>query len=307
LGAVFVLLLFAVVAYSLARQRDQLADSLSKIGVWPILASFVLACLGVGVTYLGWRTVLTGLRVQLPLTSGARLYFVSQLGKYVPGSIWPILMQMQVGRRYGASRATMAAANLLSLLLGCTAGLLCACVALPLSSTAAVQRYWWVLLALPLLLLVLHPRTVPLVLNTMLRVLRREPVELRLPLRHAVRAGLWSVVSFALLGAHVALLVGPLAGWPGSTLPISVGTISLAVCVGVLAIPVPAGAGVRDAVIVVALSPVLGTTPALLVAVSSRLLISAADGVLALASLAFKQPPGESVDRHAPRCPPEPA
>jgi hypothetical protein len=298
--------LFAVVAYSLARQRDELAESLSAIGAWPILASFVFACLGVGATYLGWRTVLIGLRTQLPLTSGARLYFVSQLGKYVPGSIWPIVMQMQVGRRYGASRPTMAAANLLSLLLGCTAGLLCACVSLPLSSTAAVERYWWVLLALPLLILALHPRIVPLVLNAMLQAIGREPVELRLPLRHSLRAGLWSVVSFTLLGAHVALLVGPLAGWPGSTLPISIGTISLAVCVGVLAIPVPAGAGVRDAVIVVALSPVLGTTPALLVAVSSRLLISAADGLLALISLPFKQAPDDSDGGHAESRPPEP-
>ncbi|MFJ9388204.1 lysylphosphatidylglycerol synthase domain-containing protein [Nocardioides sp. NPDC101246] len=278
---VFVVAVFLAAAWTIWTQRARLAESLAQLGAWPIVTSCVLATAGTALTYLQWREVLGGLGVRMRLDEGARVFFLSQLGKYLPGSIWPVVMQMEAGRERGASRSTMVAANLFTIVLGCTVGLMVACVLLPFAAPGTIAHYWWALLALPVLLVLLHPATMPALLNIALRVLRRAPITERLSMSSTLRAGMWALLSFVLLGSHVAVLVGALAGWTVESLAISIGAVSLAVCVGVLAIPVPAGIGVRDGVLVLALSPTVGLAPAVLLAVTSRLLISLSDLLLA--------------------------
>jgi hypothetical protein len=285
IGAALVAVALALAARVIYSQRDQLSTSYDRLGVWTLLASFGCAVLGLALTYLEWRAVLRGLGVDMPLREGARVFFLSQLGKYVPGSVWPVVMQMEAGRAHGASRRTMLTANLFTLALGCATGLTLACALLPFSASEALSTYWWALLALPLLLALLWPPVLPFLVNQGFRLLHREPVDQQLPWRSTLRAGGWAGASFLALGAHVALLVAAQGGWHAETLPLSIGAVALAICVGVLAVPVPAGAGVRDAVITLTLAAVLPTGGALLVAVSSRVLLVLADLLLAVAVL----------------------
>jgi len=47
-------------------------------------ASFLLGLVGAGAVCPMWRAVLDGLGVRMPWAVTARVYFVSQLGKYIP-------------------------------------------------------------------------------------------------------------------------------------------------------------------------------------------------------------------------------
>ncbi|MFI5626324.1 lysylphosphatidylglycerol synthase domain-containing protein [Nocardioides sp. NPDC051685] len=286
-GVIFLVVVFLVAVWTIWTQRGQLGESLVELGPWPIIMSCALATIGTAFTYLEWREVLRGLGVTLPLAQGARVFFLSQLGKYLPGSIWPVVMQMEAGRARGASRATMVAANLFTLVVGCTVGLIIACVTLPFAAPGAFTHYWWALLALPVLLAMLHPATMPRALNVLLRFLRRAPITSRLPVRYTVRSGAWASVSYLFLGSHIAVMVGALGGGRAVVLIMSVGAISLAVCVGVLALPVPAGLGVRDGVLVLTMAPTIGLAPALLVTVTARVLTSLSDLLLATMVIAI--------------------
>ena len=46
-----------------------------------------------------WQTLLAGLGSPLPVPAAGRILFIGQLGKYIPGSVWPILAQMELGAR----------------------------------------------------------------------------------------------------------------------------------------------------------------------------------------------------------------
>ena len=281
LAGVVVAAVVVAAVVAIYHQRRAFSDAISQLGLGWLLASFSLGLIGVGCTYPVWRCTLAGLGVTMPRTPGAWVFFTSQLGKYVPGSIWPIVVQMEAGRARGASRRTMLAANLLTIFLSCTVGLILAAALLPAADSAALHRYWWLLIALPFLLGLLHPRTVPWALDWVLARLGRSGVARRLPPRAGLRAGLWSAVSFIFLGAHIALLAMAMGGFRFSTLVLSVGGMALAVSLGVLFVPAPAGAGVRDGVLAFVLTSSLTSGQALAVVVTSRALLVTTDLLLA--------------------------
>ncbi|MCU1656877.1 MAG: hypothetical protein JWO57_1533 [Pseudonocardiales bacterium] len=281
LGGAVVAVVVAAAAFAIYHQRHSFADALDKIGVGAMLASLVVGAAGLALTYPVWREVLLGLGVDMPWSVGARVFFTSQLGKYLPGSVWPVLIQMEAGRARGASRRTMLAANLITIVLSCAVGLTLACVLLPLSDAHALSRYWWLLLALPFLIALLHPRAIPTLLDRAFGLIRREPLGQRLHVRDSLRASSWSIASFVALGGHVAILALAIGGGGLSTVLLSIGGMALAVSAGILFIPAPAGAGVRDVVLTLVLRATLTSGQALAVVVASRAILIVVDLVLA--------------------------
>lgn len=250
----------------------------------PVVGSLVLCAISVALTYPAWREVLAGLGVSIPLVAGARVFFVSQLGKYLPGSVWPVLLQMEAGRAHGASRRTMLAGNLVTLTLGSMVGLTIAALLLPFSNAHALSHYWWLLIAVPGLLVLLHPRAIPWVLDRAFAVVGRPPLGERVQVRNSVQASMWSAAAFVVMGLHVAVLVMAIHGVSFSTVLLCVGGMALAVPAGVLFIPAPAGAGVRDVILTLVLTDVLHQGAALAVVVASRAMFVIADLMLAAAA-----------------------
>jgi uncharacterized membrane protein YbhN (UPF0104 family) len=274
-------LAFAAAAIAIDDQRKTLGAALAHIGVWPMVASFFCGVAGVVATFGTWDQVLKGLGVDLPRQFGARVFFISQLGKYLPGSVWPVLMQMEAGRSRGAKRRTMLAGSLITILMNCAVGLIMACILLPIYDSQALSRYWWALLALPFLLALLHPKAIPGLLDRVFAVIHRPPLGDRLSTTHVLRATGWSVVSWIGLGAQVGVLCLAVGRPSLSHFVLSVGGMALAYSLGVLFVPAPAGAGVREVVLILVLGSVLSPGQALAVALVSRALLIGVDIVLA--------------------------
>ena len=286
---VAVIVVTVAVGIALADNRRAFFDAYHRLGVASIAAAFVLGALGILATFMMWRTVLHGLDVDLSFRVEIRLYFVTQLGKYAPGSVWPAVMQMEAGRSRDVSRAQMLAANLMTIVLSCCVGLVIAVVTLPFYVAGQLERYWWVLLALPFLLALLHPRALPALLNIASRLLRRPPLEQSLGVRAEAGAGLWSIVSWTALGLQIGLLSSKATGKvDASIVLLSIGGMALASTIGILAIPVPAGAGVREVVLALVLARAMTPGTALAVVVASRVLLILGDVGLAAAVSAIR-------------------
>ena len=75
-----------------------------------------------------------GLRLRLPVAG--RIFFVGQLGKYLPGSVWPVVMQAELGRDHHIPRRRTMTVSLVAQLLSFATALLVAVLVLPLAPDA---------------------------------------------------------------------------------------------------------------------------------------------------------------------------
>jgi uncharacterized membrane protein YbhN (UPF0104 family) len=272
----------AVGTYVVARDRHDLATAFREIGWGAMVASAIFAVLGTVVLLGLWTSVLRGLGATVPLVEAWRVFFISQLGKYLPGLVWPALAQMEAGRRWGVRRSVMLTGNLVMIAVLTASGVVLGLVLLPGSVGFAGAAGWiaW-LLAAVLLVICVWPRLLTRVVDRAFVLARREPPRLTTSPRDMATSFAWALATWVLYGVHVWFLVRSVGGSGVDVWMAATGGIALGWALGLVAVLAPAGLGVRDGILVAVLSPLVGRSPALAVARASRGLLARTDILLA--------------------------
>jgi glycosyltransferase 2 family protein len=264
-------------AWSLTTQWGVVRPLLGQLSPPSLGAALAAVAAGVLATFLCWREVLADLGGRLPALAGARVFFLGQLGKYLPGSLWPVMAQMELGRDYQVPERASGSAVGVFLLVVVGTGLAVAAAGAPLLGPDALHAYWWLLAVLPLWLLVLLPPVLNRLLALVMRLAGRPPLPVPLSATGILRAAGWALASWLAYGLHVWVLAGQLgAGGPLLVARVT-GAFAAAWCAGFLLVVAPAGAGVREAALVLLLGGVLTRPQATVVAVVSRLLFVVGD------------------------------
>ena len=274
----FVLVAVGLGGYAVAGEWSQVRSGFADLGPAVVAGAFGVVLLCLLASMLVWRSLLTAAGSRVPFAPAARIFFVGQVGKYLPGAVWPVLAQMELGQAQRVPRRRSATVAVITILVSLGAGLVVAAVCtLAGLSGSATAGYGWVFLAVPVLVVGLHPRVLNPLLDRMLRLARRPPQEVPLTGRAILAATLWSVGYWVLNGLSVWMLAVRLGAPDGRTFLLATGGFAFAWCAGFLVVLAPAGAGVREVVLVAALSPVLDVGKATAVALVSRLLTTIAD------------------------------
>jgi glycosyltransferase 2 family protein len=223
------------------------------------------------------------------------VFFLGQLGKYLPGSIWPAVTQMRLGRDYQVPQRASGAAVVVFMLMLVGTGLLVGLPVVPLLGDDAADEYHWLLLVLPVAMLLAAPPVLNRVIAQVLRVARRPAMPSRLSAGGILRVAGWSIVAWLLYGLQVFVLARQLGAEGGWLLLLQcTGAFAVAFASGPLLLVVPAGAGVREAALLLLLGPTITAPRAAVVAVVSRLLFIVGDlawaGAAALADRRARQP-----------------
>src|SRR3954451_15363882 len=281
----FVALAVALAVWALWSRWPQVVSAAHRLDATHLVLAVLATLLNAVLTGLGWRALLADLGARLPLRLAARVFFVGQIGKYVPGSLWPMLVQAELAKQHVARRLTAAATLLLVLLSGATA-LVVMLIALPFAPAGGgAGLAWAALLVLPAAAL-MHPGVIGRLLDRGLRLLGREPLERWTSVRGTAVAASWAIAAWLLAGLQIWLLAVPL-GAPATwrTFALAVGGYALAWAVALVVVVAPAGAGARGTALGAVLSPVLARGAVVVVVLLSRVLFTAAD--LTLAGLGF--------------------
>jgi hypothetical protein len=301
-GAVIGLTCLGFVVQRMTSQWSEVRDHVAGASVGWIVAAVVLA--GAGMTWIAgcWRQAMGLSGPAPPWRAAVAWYYTGEIGKYVPGGVWPVLGRGELARRGGVPRARAYPSVGLSLaaLYLAALGVATALVPLDLAEQSESPAALALLGLLPLGLAALHPRVLTWGRDQVVRLTGRGGDIVIPPWRATVGLVASYVPAWLFIWAATWCTARALVPAP-PLLRIGIAT-TLSWTAGFVAVPVPAGAGVREAVFVAAsgLPAGLGAT----IAVGSRLAFLLVD----VAGLALTAPwhrrSGQGEREPAPVAPP---
>jgi len=285
---------------------DQVHLLLSGSGAIWLGTAAVANIAGLLIGLVSWRAVLTDLGRPVPLAPAARIYYLGFLAKFVPGRVWTLLVQIRLGRAVGVGPGVMSAAFGLSLAVSVFCGLAVGALVGP--AVVAGYAAWLVVPALLVLSGLIWPRALGRLVAAAARRVGR-PLTVPPAAGRGMRIAIGSqLLGWLVSGLHLWALAVALDADPGTALPLAIGGFALAVTVGSLAVFVPDGVGVREALLLLALAPVLSIPAAGVVLVASRVIclvteVGTAATVLLLARAAHRRAESRVALGQAEPCP----
>jgi len=292
---VFLLAALAFGVWAVASQWDGVTAALAAISPLQLLAVLAVSLAYVFLTMLSWRAVMTDLGSRLSVRDASRVFFVSQVGKYLPGGVWNIVAAAEMGADHEIPRRRSVSVMAVSILVSIVTGLLLAVVAVLLGPAELREQFGWVAWTLPVFLVLLLPPVLNRVLGVALSLVRRPSLEQPLTAGGVARSAAWALAGWVLVGVQVWLIAAQLGMEADlATLALAVGGYALAWIVGFLAIVVPAGVGVREAVLGALLAGQLDAGAVVVTVLLARVVLTVADLVLGLGAMSLLRRRGRS-------------
>ena len=314
-----------------AAHRAELAGARLTIAWTPLVAGSVLTLLGYAWNVRLWSWSLGWWRQRLRWTAALRIWFLANLARFIPGTVWQFAGLAAMSRAEGVSAVAATTAILVQQLSLLVTGGLAALVTAPellsawshgvrqggsLSALAAaagalgdrahalpaVAR-----VAIVVLLFAAGVLAVPLLLPPMARLARRmgKGGDVVVPTPTTPQLGGYvaaHLITWALYAIAFWLFCRGTFGDDAPALAPAMAAFLVSYVAGIVIVVAPGGLGVREAVLTATLSPVIGAERALLVSLLSRAWLVATElaGALVVLVLTSRLTTGSAVVASAP-------
>ena len=218
------------------------------------IAFFLMLAAAAFYVYL-WRLILERLGTALSYRKSYRVFFLSQLGRYIPGQIWGILGLVYLSQKEGVSELISGASVALQLLLQVVSAIIVFIVTLPFWGSAHSARDLYVLFAfLPLGLTMLHPAVVSRGLKLASRLVGQDPMAFDWSYSYLLgQLGLWGVF-WLFNGVAYYFLVASIYRSSLPQVPALAGAFAISWVAGFLNLLTPAGLGTMEVTLILLLS-----------------------------------------------------
>jgi glycosyltransferase 2 family protein len=283
----FLVVVVALAVVYVVRDREAIADAWSRVDLASVLLALLLSLVNVATSGASWRAVLADLGSPLSVRAAAKVFFVGQLGRYIPGTVFQFVAQAELARDHGVPRRRTGSALAVALLVSMTTASLIVTGVLPIALHGRELPGWewtgWLRWLTPLLLVLLVPRVINPLLRFLLRLARQEPLEHRITVKGLLLSAFWALLSWVSVGFQVFVLAQAVgADWSATqTLALGIGGYALAWMAGFLVVLAPAGAGARELVLGAVIALSTGSGGAAVVVLGSRVLLTLSDLLLA--------------------------
>ncbi len=260
---------------------DQVSELVANADWRWLVAAVAAAIAGMTVIAWTWADAVAVMGGHMRRIHSVAWYYVGEIAKYLPGSIWAAVGRGEIARRRGIPAPQAYPSVFLSLLALYLAAALTAAVLLPfdLASSADAGPALALLLLVPAGLVALHPKVLGVAIEFAERVSRRSIPILIPAWRDSVLLVLRYVPAWVGIALSTWCVAVALPGVDAPLLRLSLATV-LSWTAGFLT-PTPGGAGVREAVFIAVSG--LASGPAVAVAVTARIIFVLVDVLGAVA------------------------
>ncbi len=272
--------------------------------VGPLVAGSLITMLTYVYVVIAWRYCLSWWGASLRVLSALRIYFVSNLARFIPGTVWQFVGLGAMAVEEGISPLAATGAVLLQQLVLLTTGLAVALAGAPElvgGWTREVPRAGMIVSVLGAVVFfaLVIPSLLPTVGRVLDRALRREISWPRPPVSAFAGYVLALVVPWLAYGVAFWLFAVAFLGDAAPSLGVALTAYTASYVAGLIAVFAPGGIIVREAALVGALAPMLGAQNALFLAIGSRLWLLVLEVITAVGALLVYR-----VAKRAPAIPP---
>lgn len=264
---------------------------------WPrILASAAVVLVTYAVLIETWRRIVSAWGSTMSFADAARIWCISNLGRYVPGKVWQIGAMTTLAERVGVSPIAAAGSAILNTIVNIATGFLVALVA-GWRSFNTLSKGHAVLGAGLLIVIIggvmLLPVLMPALLGVARRFTGRTLAVAAIPHRAIYLSLAGNIVAWLLYGAAFQLFVHGVIGPAPGTFADYVTAYAWPYVLGYLVLVAPGGIGVRDGALALALTALGIATPpqAVLITVTSRLWLTVLELLPGLVYMALGRRP----------------
>lgn len=247
---------------------------------WPLVGSFALALAFWLLTGLGWNLLVRCLGGKLAWGKGMKVYFLSNLGWYLPGKVWYAVGRAYLGQREDVSLGAISTSVVMEIALSLTSSAMMATLALPLLFPIFGTKSLYLGIALMVLgLTALHPIPMKSLLFLLERILPGPRGVVNPPLRYPIMLGLLVGYLFiwGFVGTAFFVLLNGIYPLSLAWLPTVMALYAVSWIAGFLAPFAPSGLGVREGAIIFLLGQYLPVPAVTAAAILFRLWLTLAE------------------------------
>jgi len=263
------------------------------IGWGYLLVSSLLVLAAYAILIGTWRLMLRAWQEHLNPMDAAHIWFVSNLGKYVPGKVWQIAAMAAMAQQRGVSPIAATGSSVVVNLTNIVSGFILVLVTGASVLSLSTRSGPWLAVAITLILLaalLALPILLPYLASLIRRVSGRELSIPDIPARAVWLSALGTALAWILYGIAFQLLAASLGLSDASATRGYIAVYTSSYLVGYLTLIAPGGIGVRETMLVAGLSTLgLASEPnAWVLAVVSRLWLTVLEIVPGLLFLSRK-------------------
>lgn len=242
-----------------------------------VLSMVVLAVYFLGRAWL-WHFLTTRYRIDIPLKRSMGAWFLSQLGKYIPGKVFMYVGRLYYYAREGRSKTLFSLCFVVETMATILSSTVVVLVALAEAGLPELEPYEPVLLvALVLLVVSLHPVILGWFTNAGLRILGRSALEFIPRGRDTVLFVILYSLNWLVFGFAFFLFINSIYRIGAEQILYLAGAFSAASLIGMFSVFVPSGLGVREGVLILMLAPIVSVEAAIVISFASRLWFTATE------------------------------
>ena len=292
LGMLIVAVLFAAVLSNIGLKWQEVANKplvfADDFLLW-LAISMILTVGSFMVHGASWVWILNILSGSVSYRRGLRIFFLSQLGRYIPGKIWTFMGRFMVCQNSAVSRPTVSESILYELMMSITG----ACVVLALTSAISggrighsVQWLQYLIMAAVACFLV-RPSFFISMLNSLLKKTTIGQIRSAIRSVDLLKYLCMHIMVWILMGYGFFCLTSSFLHLPATMSVYFPALFCLAWLGGFFSILTPGGLGVREGILTYLLAQFVSAPDALVIALFSRLWITAAEIVSMGLALGF--------------------
>jgi len=286
------IIIYLLVLYFIAgiiyKNWREVSGAIENINYGWLLLSLIIITINLTFQSYIWHLLLKHSHKRLPFKESFVTYFKSVITRYLPGGIWVFFARTYITMKLGFSKSQILFLITIESIMAVLSGGIIFLVIQPPTDYLVYLNLMLTIVIIVMAVLLALPRHFKKLFEM---VFKRELSIVLLPIKVLITLIIIFIIHWFITGLALYCLINAFTAFSVAGILTLSGYFAVSWIIGFLFLIAPSGLGVREAVLIILLSPIIGISPATIISLLSRILFIFGELINFLISLSIKITP----------------